>query len=211
MREILINVTLIAVDTGNDLTESEYAIKQCTDKVVFAEVKLLTSKELPHVNSYHKYNEFMVKELHEHFDTDFVLTIQQDGYIINPQSWTNEFFDYDYIGATMPESSNPQHKGFRVGNGGFSLRSKKLCKATSLFDFPSNGLEDQFICRESRKRLEELGIKFAPVEIADKFSYINFGYPFLKDTFGYHGDHSLLKTCNNNNNNCSACKINKSK
>ena len=33
--------------------------------------------------------------------TDFVLTIQHDGFILNPDAWRDDFFDYDYIGARL--------------------------------------------------------------------------------------------------------------
>jgi len=58
------------------------------------------------------------------------LLVQPDGFVINPDKWDNQFFEYDYIGAPweqVPHSYlDPWGKPHRVGNGGFSFRSKKL-------------------------------------------------------------------------------------
>ena len=54
-----------------------------------------------------------------------MLIIQHDGFILNHKAWDNEFLNYDYIGAPVYWMGN---KLIEVGNGGFSLRSKKLLK-----------------------------------------------------------------------------------
>ena len=51
--------------------------------------------------SYADYNKRCVSELNNYFDTDFCLIVQFDGKIINPSAWTNDFFNYDYIGAPL--------------------------------------------------------------------------------------------------------------
>ena len=69
--------------------------------------------------------------LKKYIDTDFCLIIQGDGFVIHPENWTDEFLKYDYIGAPW---RNLAHYSFiRVGNGGFSLRSKKLLKILILY------------------------------------------------------------------------------
>ena len=45
------------------------------------------------------YARYMIYHLNEVVDTNFVLTIQHDGFIINPDAWRDDFLDYDYIGA----------------------------------------------------------------------------------------------------------------
>ena len=49
------------------------------------------------INNMKDYARYMIYHLHEHVDTEFVLTVQHDGFIINPLAWTDEFFDYDYV------------------------------------------------------------------------------------------------------------------
>jgi hypothetical protein len=63
--------------------------------------------------------------------TDFNLTVQPDGFAINPQAWDDRFWEYDYIGAPWPWmwGGGPYWPGPIVGNGGFSLRSRKLYRA----------------------------------------------------------------------------------
>lgn len=64
-------------------------------------------------------------------DTDFNLIIHPDGFAINKEAWTDEFLNYDYIGAPriwdIPAPGS--HPNFVIGNGGFSLRSRKLYDA----------------------------------------------------------------------------------
>ena len=84
-----------------------------------------------------EYSRFIIKELNSFIETEFCLVTQGDGFIINPQLWSEEFLNYDYIGAPWRKNShlvNSQGQTVdildlnknRVGNGGFSLRSKKL-------------------------------------------------------------------------------------
>lgn len=41
----------------------------------------------------------MIKELNKYIETDYVLIVQYDGFILNPKAWMDEFLEYDYIGA----------------------------------------------------------------------------------------------------------------
>jgi hypothetical protein len=79
------------------------------------------------INDIQDYNHFILKDLAAHISTDFALLIQWDGYILDTQYWRSDFMDYDYIGARW----HWQPTGKRVGNGGFSLRSKNLLNLTS--------------------------------------------------------------------------------
>jgi len=84
----------------------------------------------------------------------------------------------------------------RVGNGGFSLRSKKLLSLPtklniewkSYFDYWN---EDGFFCVHNREILETNGCVFAPVSVAAQFSHEK----ETKETegiipFGFHGKSS---------------------
>lgn len=129
-----------------------------------------------------EYSAFILHELARYIETGFVLLVQWDGYVVNPSAWTEEFLEYDYIGAVWS-----QHKdAFRVGNGGFSLRSRKLLQATQAIPIAGeNQNEDELICRKHRPMLESsYGIRFAPEPVAEQFSF-EISYPRRKP-FGFH-------------------------
>jgi hypothetical protein len=124
------------------------------------------------------YSFYMVNEFPKYIDTEFVLIVQGDGFIINPHKWTEIFLEYDYIGAPFPDE--PQY-GFtgdtRVGNGGFSLRSKKLIDMPIKLNLPGRDKsvdrwwEDNYYCVAQRETLKKHGCKFAPLEVAKHFSH----------------------------------------
>lgn len=133
------------------------------------------------------YSRFMMKELDAQFQTSHVLTIHADGYVINWEAWKEEWLRYDYIGATWWYKDN-----MNVGNGGFSLRSKKLTSILAKAKIDHFHPEDHHICRTYRKDLEErYGILFAPEEVANGFSIEAYGSPDngYNDQFGFHGPH----------------------
>lgn len=176
------NVTLLGIDcvainrliVAADISEKFIQFKQ---------VKLLTHLEsndprivkIPQIASIESYSEFMIKELYKYVDTDYVLIFQHDGFVLNPNRWSDKYLDYDYIGA-------PSFWG--MGNGGFSLRSKKLLHLLahdeSVVEFHP---EDLKICKTYRAHLESKGIKFAPRDIAQRFSVENSTW---NGQFGYH-------------------------
>ena len=136
------------------------------------------------------YSRFMIKELTKHFNTSHVLTIHADGYVLDWSAWDNDWLQYDYIGASWWFKD-----GKNVGNGGFSLRSKKLCDLLAESDLQGEHYhpEDSSICRIYRPALETMGIKFAPAEVADKFSIEAYNVPppdnRYNGSFGFHGVH----------------------
>lgn len=193
MKKKLDNITLVIADTHN-YGEAIASIKKSLNKIEPAKAKFLSDIQaynpnlpfeivkIPKIESKKDYSRFIIKELYKYFDTDFVLVTQHDGWVLDADAWDDEFLEYDYIGAPWlyPEGNN-------MGNGGFSLRLKKLCQALAVDDFiiPSNP-EDDCICRMYRPYLEEkYGIKFAPEDLADKFSF-ELREPVVS-TFGFHG------------------------
>lgn len=137
---------------------------------------------IPPIGSRQEYSKFILHELHHYIDTEFVLLIQWDGYVIHPNAWTNEFLNFDYIGAPWGQYKDK----FRVGNGGFSLRSHKLLLATREIPFDGTLNEDELIGRNYRPLLEEkYNVLFAPETIAEKFSFES-TYP-IQQPFGFHG------------------------
>lgn len=188
-------ITLVAIDTFF-YGEAISSLRKSLNKVQPAKTLFLTdikayNPNLPFeiikiekLDGKKGYSKFCIKELDKYFDTDFVLVTQHDSWVLDDNAWDDRFYDYDYIGASWIESD-----GYNVGNGGFSLRSKKLqhILATDGFIQSNHSAEDVTICRIYRPYLEEkYGIKFAPEEIADKFSY-ELREP-VQSTFGFHSN-----------------------
>ena len=139
------------------------------------------------------YNAFILSDLHKHITTDFFVVVQYDGFVLRGDQFSPHFYHYDYIGAPWPF-----HHSLRVGNGGFSWRSRRLAEAAAkLFAANPPGrdepvLEDHYLCRTHRILLEEkFDIHFASEGIAEHFAVEHGTRPF--PTFGFHGVWRLPK------------------
>lgn len=194
MKPNLTNVTLCAIDCKN-YGEAISALRKSLYQCDFAKAIFLTDikaynpnfpfeiVKIDKIASKEDYSQFVIKELHKYVDTEYVLLIQHDGYVLSGDSWDKDFLNYDYIGAAWLYTD-----GKNIGNGGFSLRSKKLLKALGEDDFiEATDPEDQAIGRLYRDYLiKKYGIKFAPEDVADKFSF-ELREPVCS-TFGFHGN-----------------------
>ena len=188
------SITMLSINCI-DAEVTVKALNHSSRKISFGAVKLMSSVRPANITpdiewikiaplDLDGYSVFVLNELWKYVSTPHCLIIQNDGYVLNPHLWRPEFLDYDYVGAPWPEL----HNSDRVGNGGFSLRSKKLLDLTR--DMPCTMAEDLMICSVMRKHLEERGIKFAPVHVASKFSLelpIKGLHNKLSHTFGFHG------------------------
>lgn len=194
------NVEIVSINTHNPILSAK-AIEYSSKHIRFAKKTLFTHVPL-HVSDIHdvvipefttreEYSAFCIRELYKYIESDYVLMIHDDGFVINPHLWTDEFLEYDYIGAPWPsDPNNPSHG--RVGNGGFTLRSKKLLNIIK--DFTETDINEDWLIGVTKvEYLKSLGIKFAPVEVAMKFSLelpiIECEYN-LENTFGFHGKRS---------------------
>lgn len=183
-------VTLLGVDCIN-VERLINAINICKKYATFAQIKLLTSIDtnyenavkIPHIGSIQEYSKFMIRDLYKYVDTDFVLCIQWDAWILDPDQWTDEYYNYDYTGA--PWWFNDDRN---VGNGAFSLRSKKFLEVCSELPIKNYHPEDLVLCRTYKNLLLKEGIKFAPEKLAHRFSHEgNQKYGRKWDnSFGYH-------------------------
>lgn len=134
------------------------------------------------------YSSFMLTRLADYISTDHCLVAQWDGFVLDPAQWDPAFLSFDYIGAPWPQF----HDGHDVGNGGFSLRSRKLLEACRDRRFRQSHPEDIAICRINRDLLErEHGIRFADRGSAGRFSVERFqpGHP----SFGFHGIFNMVR------------------
>jgi len=101
------NVTIIAV-AGVRPEEALWAIDYSNRDIKFGASKLITPHAIQsetvdiiacNALNYEQYNHFIVYELWKYIDTNFALLVQDDGYVVNPYQWNDEFLKYDYIGA----------------------------------------------------------------------------------------------------------------
>lgn len=181
-------MTLVAV-AGTKVLETIDALKKCYEQMHFEQTVLITPSKM----DYKEYNRFVFEDLCQYVSTDFCLLFQNDGYILDGSKWTDEFLKYDYIGAPWPAKTHYTKDGqeIRVGNGGFSLRSQKLLQAPRILGLKLTDMgtgfwhEDGNICNYYRKELEDYGIKFAPVEVAARFS-TELTVPETVKSFGGH-------------------------
>ena len=183
------NLTILTVVNKSRRDDGLRLLERESKKLKFLNPKTLLVDDC---SSYLEYNRRSVMELSDYFDTDFCLIVQFDGKVINPNAWTDNFLKYDYIGAPWAffgmlryhQKENPTNKDYLVGNGGFCLRSKKLYSALKEIanDYTDEN-EDVYICQKKRDVLEKMGIKFAPFDVAKKFSVENQIY---NGQFGAH-------------------------
>jgi hypothetical protein len=211
--QLLVSVSLIAVDgTGGETEIYENLIGNLLSRHIheiginLEEVILITANQkyersdwkIHHIDSmsYDEYSEFLFNGLGRFFDSEKVFHIQNDGFMHNNDMWDPEFLEYDYIGAPWPGHLGWCRGSELVGNGGFSIRSKKLYNLTESLNFRfhanRNGVvvnDDVAISYVYRNYLEENGIKFAPVELARRFAIelpIDDSH-LLENCFGFHG------------------------
>jgi len=203
MKLDLSRVTAICIDGRPfDQAQNEHyrlIIDWMRSVVDFAQIKLLMPYDpkiegtdhvqIDPIGSLTEYSDFCLRRLHEHVSTEHCLVFQDDGFVLNPELWKAEFFDYDYIGAPWPPFEPwPETGRFdrRVGNGGFSLRSKRLLEFTKGFVADRN--EDIIIASTKRDEIEAAGLKIAPLELALDFSIETefVSTQSMRSCFGFH-------------------------
>jgi hypothetical protein len=198
------NVTIVTIETmfhelGTKALEKTLEHFDPKEVVVFSNKELLPGSRTVHtepIPTFRQYNELMLKGMLEHINTDHLMFVQWDAMAYDGSKWTDEFLEYDYIGAVWPW----QPEGLNVGNGGFSLRSRKLLEAlqderiqlTAARNFIA---EDVVFGVDHRAMLEEeYGIKYAPTALAQQFSHeIEEGQFHYKPGFAFHGQWNVVK------------------
>jgi hypothetical protein len=145
--------------------------------------------QAPPIKTTKDYSDLLLTGLRQYVSGTHVLIIQWDSFILHPELWTNDFLQYDYIGAAWPH-----HHDTPVGNGGFSLRSVKLLKALESQKIAKRHPEDFCICVDNKALLEgEFGIRFAPTNIAEQFAVERTEW---HPAFGFHGFFNFGKVLN---------------
>ena len=111
------DVTLISIDTTDNLSGTLNGVYTSMSGINFGAVKMITTKEQIENNSslvddgiileepfneiknYNDYNHYVIYNLHNHVETTHCLLVQPDGFVLFPDKWDNNWLDYDYIGA----------------------------------------------------------------------------------------------------------------
>lgn len=126
MKLRLPSVTLVCVD-GVNANRAIAVLENCKKKCDFGAVKLLThipcsyehKIDIIPLNSLIEYSIFMLTRIHQYIDTEHLLVVQRDGFILNPQSFKEEWLKNDWTSPLFVQYP-------KVGSGGFSLRTKKM-------------------------------------------------------------------------------------
>jgi len=189
------NITILSYNCVNPI-QSIKALLYSSKDIDFGEM-ILVSNEKPDrlpdnikfiktkLKSYLDSSKFTYTELPDIIKTDYYLGIHADGFVINPHLWRDEFFQYDYIGAPWKWEGRRN----RVGNGGFVLKSNKFIQLTRNLTF-MNQCDDGELTNTYYDYFIQNGCKYAPVEVAMKFS-LESNIPEcelnLNNCFGFHG------------------------
>jgi hypothetical protein len=193
------DVTLCCIDTRS-VDQALYAIQRSMAQVRFGQVLFLAPppqgdqahridgmewRVISTLQTIEDYNRAVLHDLADHVRTPYALIVQWDGFVTTADMWRPEFLTVDYIGAPWYHGG---HSG-KVGNGGFSLRSKRLLDKLSAMHLDFTQPEDAVICEQRRAELEnDHGIRFAPLEMAQAFGC---EYGAYRRTFGFHGMHNF--------------------
>lgn len=152
-----------------------------TDSPITPDHPGITVVPIAPVTSSRAYSDFILTQLVHYVETSHCLVIQWDGHVLDASRWHPDFLGYDYIGASWPQFDDSHD----VGNGGFSLRSRRLMQLCRDPAFHPSHPEDVAIGRVNRNWLERQGMRFAPRVLADWFAAERAGD--VAASFGYHG------------------------
>jgi len=176
MKLRLPDVTLVMIDTQcHELArlamEDSLRNIEFGDAVIFSDEPIEVAGarwvKVPKWPNIAECSHFMWYELPDHIATKWAINIQWDSWIVDESYWTNEFLQYDYVGAPWWYDDN-----LNVGNG-CALRSRSLMRflKENKERFPlSISQEDHLIGRIYRPALEKSGFKWAPETLASQFS-----------------------------------------
>ncbi len=179
--------------TSVDISATIQALEYSCRNIEFGKVKIISNiipYNLPNyiihqpihpITSIDQWNYSVIYELGNYVDTEFAILAHADGFVVNPDSWRDDFLDYDYIGAPWPLPKDNfsfrdiSGKIIRVGNS-VSLRSKRLIDLPAKIELewkPFHGFynEDGFICVNYRHEYTKRGLRFADIDVAKYFSH----------------------------------------
>lgn len=211
------NVTAVLIDgTIEDTSMKKYLkiLDSLKNKIKFNCIKYFSNQNVENNHGFElikiheiktrgEYSGFVMKNLPEFIEDEYVMILHPDGFPINLSYWDDDFLKYDYIGAPwgleVGYTSHRYNAGFEGGNGGFNIRSSKFMNLCKLIDIEqeikNNFHEDGYICGHLRPWLKENGCRFAPYELGKKFSLetdLDNHHNDIKKVFGFHGHRHIM-------------------
>lgn len=190
------NVTLLAM-TSVLVPETVKAMAYSMRGIDFGDAVIVTHEKPRHLpegiryahieklDNIDRFNYESVYHMGDYVETDFVMLVHYDGYVVHPEMWRDEFLEYDYIGSPWPLPQPGDTTTYRdihgnlcrVGNS-VGIRSKRLMdfpRKANIPWTPEKGYynEDGFICCRIRHLLEAEGMRIAPLEVAKYFAHEN--------------------------------------
>ena len=199
MKPSLPNVTLIGVETrAHELAAA--ALADTASRANFGDVIVYSDRPLNVPGARHiaipdyqdkiAFGRFYYTEAAQAATTSHVLLTEWDAGLNDPTIWSDEFLQYDYIGAPWPWLET---NGLSVGNGGFSLWSKRLCDFVYANQHRWLIATDVHISQHFRRAIAKEGdFRWAPHDVALRFAYEGWTYngPEKRTTvpasFGFH-------------------------
>jgi tetratricopeptide (TPR) repeat protein len=190
-------VTLCCIDT-NHPEGGVFSMRESMKRARFGGAVLFASRQVdaPGINvrvipafpSLEDYSRFIFsRTLIDAIGTTHVLMTHWDGWVLGGGRWREEFLEFDYIGAPWPWYAES-----RVGNGGFSLRSRRLLECVAELNPQRVHPEDEVISRDLRLELEGRGMRFADEETAWRFA-MEWRGENRAAPFGFHGLFNLRR------------------
>ncbi len=166
-----LNLALVAVERMAEAGVGHIVLATDADGAAFVAPRDRTGAQIvesPTLQTADDYSRFVLERLPDLVPDEVVMVFQWDGFIIDPHLWSEDFLAHDYIGAPWPTPiASPCG---RVGNGGFSLRSRRLMEAAlTLPPRPLDYPEDRHLI-DHLPQLESAGIRVAPLELARRFA-----------------------------------------
>lgn len=190
------NVTLACVDCVDPVGASK-VLDICRLKADFGQVKLLTDKHIDYdakvpimpLKSLTAYSVFMLTHFHKYIETDHVLVVQRDGWILNADRFDPDWLKLDYIAPLFMQFD-------RVGSGGFSMRSRRIMQeASKIYGDWDGTLEEAEIKQREIGMYEDgiLSLSMSGYQIASNEQGAKFGQGgnrnpkyFMEYPFGFH-------------------------
>lgn len=174
----LAQLTLCAVDCQTPAL-SVLALLHAMRQVDFGRVVLFTYDWLPAVvipgievidiepiRTPAEHSQFVVRRLAAYIRSSHVLLTRWDSGVVNAAAWLDEFLVHDFVGAPWPD----RPEGREVGQGGFSLRSRRFLRAGADPRLTEEHPEDLVMCERQRDWLQQVhGISYAPAALARRF------------------------------------------
>lgn len=210
------DVTLVCV-TSVKIDQNVKALKQSMEGIKYGDVKFISDicpedlpKNVKYVKcdklSYDGFSEYTFLKLWKDIETSHCLLVHHDGFVVRPDIWSDEFLNFDYTAAPWPYSDTSyitdDGEHVDVGNGGFCLRTKKMLELPTKLGLKLEHRQgfyndDGNFCVYHRKTFLENGIKYAPKEIAAKFSTEIIIPELSQESFGFHSfiHHPQFESC----------------